>query len=77
MPLIRLLLRLHGYLARSWWLSRGLYRLHGLSLIGPPHEEVWYFAYGANMHDSAFRGWPSLVVRLLRGRMAPSAHLRP
>jgi cation transport regulator ChaC len=57
MPLIRLLLRLRGFLARSWWLSRGLYRLHGLPLIGPPHEEVWYFAYGANMHDSAFRGW--------------------
>ncbi|HYZ32412.1 MAG TPA: gamma-glutamylcyclotransferase family protein [Crenalkalicoccus sp.] len=57
MSLIRLLLRFRGLLARSWWLSRGLYRLHGLPLIGPPHEEVWYFAYGANMHDSAFRGW--------------------
>ena len=57
MPLIRLLLQLHASLTRSWWLSWCLYRLHGLSLIGPPHEEVWYFAYGANMHDSAFRGW--------------------
>ena len=54
---VRLLLGLRGFLARSWWLSWGLYRLHGLPLIGPPHEEVWYFAYGANMHDSAFRGW--------------------
>ena len=54
---VRLLLELRGFLARSWWLSWGLYRLHGLPLIGPPHEEVWYFAYGANMHDSAFRGW--------------------
>jgi hypothetical protein len=57
MPLIRLLLRLPGFLARSWWLSWCLYRLHGLPLVGPPEEEVWYFAYGTNMHDSAFRGW--------------------
>jgi gamma-glutamylcyclotransferase len=57
MPLIRLLLRLRGFLARSWWLSWCLYRLHGLPLVGPPEEEVWYFAYGANMHDSVFRGW--------------------
>ena len=54
---VRVLLELRGFLARSWWLSWGLYRLHGLPLIGPPHEEVWYFAYGANMHDSAFCGW--------------------
>jgi cation transport regulator ChaC len=26
-----------------------------LPLVGPPNEEVWYFAFGANMHDSAFR----------------------
>jgi cation transport regulator ChaC len=26
-----------------------------LQLIGRPSEEVWYFAYGSNMHDSAFR----------------------
>jgi gamma-glutamylcyclotransferase len=51
------LLRLRGFLAQSWWLSWCLYRLHGLPLVGPPEEEVWYFAYGANMHDSAFRGW--------------------
>ena len=57
MRLIRLLLKLRGSLARSWWLSRCLYRLHRLPLIGPPDEEVWYFAYGANMHDSVFRGW--------------------
>ena len=44
-------------LARSWWLSWCLYRLHRLPLVGPPEEEVWDFAYGANMHDSVFRGW--------------------
>src|SRR5918993_2734469 len=54
---VRLLLELRGFLARSCGLSGGLSRLHRLPLIGPPHEEVWYFAYGANMHDSAFRGW--------------------
>ena len=57
MRLIRLLLRLRGFLARSWWLSGCLYRFHRLPLVGPPEEEVWYFAYGANMHDSVFRGW--------------------
>lgn len=41
-------------LARSWLLSRLHYRLRGLELTGRPDDEVWYFAYGANMHDSAF-----------------------
>jgi cation transport regulator ChaC len=49
-------------LARSWLLSRVHYRLHGLMLEGRPSEHVWYFAYGSNMHDSAF---------LLRRRMRP------
>ena len=40
---------------RSWTLSRWWYRLHGLELAGRPQDEVWYFAYGSNMHDSAFR----------------------
>ncbi len=39
----------------SWWLSRLRYRLHRLRLQGRPKDEVWYFAFGANMHDSAFR----------------------
>lgn len=42
-------------IARSWLLSRVHYRLRGLELTGRPGDEVWYFAYGANMHDSAFR----------------------
>ncbi len=41
--------------ARSWLLSRLWYRLYGLRVEGRPEDEVWYFAYGANMHDSAFR----------------------
>ncbi len=47
--------RLRRLLARSWTLSRIYYRLRGVRLAGRPAEEVWYFAFGANMHDSAFR----------------------
>lgn len=42
-------------LMKSWVLSRFYYRVHGLHLTGRPSDEVWYLAYGANMHDSAFR----------------------
>ncbi len=55
--LLRILLRLSSLLSRSWTVSWCLYRLHGIRLVGPPGANVWYFAYGANMHDSAFRGW--------------------
>jgi gamma-glutamylcyclotransferase len=41
--------------AKSWFLSRGYYRLRGARLVGRPLEEVWYFAYGANMDDRTFR----------------------
>ena len=55
MLLIRFLRKLRRLVSRSWWLSWCFYRVHGLPLVGPPREEVWYFAYGSNMHDSAFR----------------------
>jgi cation transport regulator ChaC len=42
-------------IGRSWTLSRLSYRLRGLRVEGRPEEVVWYFAFGANMHDSAFR----------------------
>lgn len=42
-------------IARSWLLSRAHYRLRGQRLAGRPSDEIWYFAYGANMHDGAFR----------------------
>lgn len=32
-----------------------LYRVCRLPFAGRPDDEVWYFAFGANMHDSAFR----------------------
>src|ERR1700737_2782985 len=53
--MIRLRGRARRLVARSWPLSWFYYRLHGLPLAGRPGEHVWYFAYGANMHDQAFR----------------------
>ena len=46
---------LRRWVARSWLLTRCHYRLRGVPLTGRPTDEVWYFAFGANMHDSAFR----------------------
>ena len=53
--MVRLRGRARRFVARSWVLSRLYYRLHGLKLDGRPGERIWYFAYGANMHDRAFR----------------------
>ena len=47
--------RLRRLTAKSWLLSRLYYRLSGSRLAGRPDDEIWYFAYGANMHDRAFR----------------------
>ncbi len=49
------MIRWRRILAKSWMLSKVHYRLRGLEIAGAPDDEVWYFAYGANMHDSAFR----------------------
>jgi cation transport regulator ChaC len=51
-PAIRML---RSAIGRSWALSRFYYRWRGIRLTGRPEDEVWYFAFGANMHDSAFR----------------------
>ena len=40
---------------RVWPLARLWYHTWGLTLDGHPEDSVWYFAYGSNMHDSAFR----------------------
>lgn len=40
---------------RSWVLAKAYYRFYGIDLAGRPDDAVWYFAFGANMHDSAFR----------------------
>ena len=42
-------------IAKSWVLSRLYYPLRGARLVGRPNDEIWYFAYGANMHDATFR----------------------
>jgi gamma-glutamylcyclotransferase (GGCT)/AIG2-like uncharacterized protein YtfP len=68
--MLRFLLKLNGLLSKSWTLSWCLYRLHGIRLIGPPSASVWYFAYGANMHDSAFREWRGMrALEWLPGRV--------
>ena len=48
-------IKLQRVIIKSWILSRLYYRWHGLCLAGRPDDPVWYFAFGANMHDSAFR----------------------
>jgi cation transport regulator ChaC len=51
----RLRPELRRLIAKSWLLSRCYYQLRGHRLSGRANDEIWYFAYGANMHDSAFR----------------------
>lgn len=51
----RAMFRWRRWVAKSWLLSQCRYRLHGIRLEGRARDEIWYFAFGANMHDSAFR----------------------
>jgi gamma-glutamylcyclotransferase len=48
-------LRWRRLLAKSWALSWCHYRWRGHVLSGRPSDQVWYLAYGSNMHHSAFR----------------------
>src|SRR5438552_10585650 len=50
----RLRPELRRLIAKSWLLSCCYYPLRGHRLSGRASDEIWYFAYGANMHDSAF-----------------------
>ena len=50
----RLRPKLRRLIRRSWFLSRYYYRYRGAHLHGRPRQEVWYFAYGANMGDGTF-----------------------
>ncbi len=64
-------IRLRRAIACSWLLSRPYYRMRGARLVGRPSDEIWYFAYGANMHEGTFRvrrGIEPLEFR--RGRLA-------
>jgi len=47
--------KLRRVTAKSWLLSRCYYYCRGARLLGRPQDEIWYFAYGANMHDATFR----------------------
>jgi hypothetical protein len=67
----RVLFRLRRAVARSWLLSRPYYRLRGHRLAGLPGQEIWYFAYGANMHQATFRLRRGIEPReTRRGRLA-------
>jgi cation transport regulator ChaC len=61
---------------RSWLASRVWYWCHGLRIEGPPEDEIWYFAYGANMHDSAFRGRRGMCSREWRAGRIRGYRLR-
>jgi cation transport regulator ChaC len=64
-------IRWRRLLAKSWLVSRWHYRKHGLVLDGRPSDQVWYFAYGSNMHQGTFverRGIRPLESRV--GRIA-------
>ncbi len=52
---LRFALKLRRLIAKSWILSRCYYPLRGHRVPGRAKDEIWYFAYGANMHDRAFR----------------------
>ena len=67
----RLRPKLRRRIARSWILSRCYYPLRGHHLSGRANDEIWYFAYGANMHDSAFR-----VRRGIQARECRSGHIK-
>jgi cation transport regulator ChaC len=63
-------------LAKSWTLSRWHYRWHGHVLHGRPSEYVWYFAYGSNMHHSAFRERRGMQPTEWRAARVPGYRLR-
>jgi gamma-glutamylcyclotransferase len=71
-PIIRRLRpKLRRLITKSWVLSRCYYRCRGARLRGRARDEVWYFAYGANMNDSAFR-----VRRGIQPRECRTGHVR-
>ena len=75
-PIVAMRRRLRRIVARSWLLSRLYYRLQGVRLAGRPTEEIWYFAYGANMHDRAFRIRRGIRARECRPARAAGFRLR-
>jgi cation transport regulator ChaC len=72
----RLWFRARRAVARSWLLSRPYYRVRGARLVGRPAQEIWYFAYGANMHDTTFRLRRGIEARECRRGRLPGYRLR-
>lgn len=61
---------LRGLSVRSWPFAKAYYRVWGMPLAGEPDEDIWYFAYGSNMHDAAFVDRRRMTPREWRvGRM--------
>lgn len=61
---------------RVWPLARLWYWTWGLILEGRPDDEVWYFAYGANLNDSVFRGRRGMRPLEVRVGRVPGYRLR-
>lgn len=40
---------------KNWHLAKAIYRWNQVPLTGQPSDLIWYFAFGSNLHDSAFR----------------------
>ena len=73
---LKTLLKISNLMANSWVLPLFVYRLNGIRLTGRPSEEIWYFAYGSNMHDSAFREMRGMNPREWRPGRARGYRLR-
>jgi len=65
-----------GVLVRCWPLCRFWYRQQGIALEGRPDDDVWYFAYGANMHDNTFRERRRMTPRQSRAGRIDGYKLR-
>ena len=61
---------------KSWRLSRWHYSRYGMVLDGRPSDPVWYFAYGSNMHHSAFRERRGMKPTEWRVARVPGYRLR-
>ena len=61
---------------RVWPLARLWYHTWGLTLDGHPEDSVWYFAYGSNMHDSAFHTRRGMRPNEWRAGRIPGYRLR-
>jgi cation transport regulator ChaC len=76
-------IRWRRLLAKSWLVSRWHYQRHGLVLNGRPSDQLWYFAYGANMHQGTFverrciRPLASRVGRIVGYRLRFNLEGRP